>query len=93
MRGLMQDYPLTLVHLFDRAERLFPSRSITTVTGTGERERTTYGQWAVRTRKVGGVLDALGISADGRVATSGGTAPVTWSSTSLPRARVGSCTR
>jgi fatty-acyl-CoA synthase len=71
MRGLMQDYPLTLVHLFDRAERLFPSRSITTVTGTGERERTTYGQWAVRTRKLGGVLDALGISADGRVATFG----------------------
>jgi fatty-acyl-CoA synthase len=71
MRGLMQDYPLTLVHLFDRAERLFPARTITTVTGTGERERTTYGHWALRTRKLGGVLDALGISADGRVATFG----------------------
>ncbi|MFM7537886.1 MAG: long-chain fatty acid--CoA ligase [Acidimicrobiales bacterium] len=71
MRGLMQDFPLTLVHLFDRAERLFPTRTITTVTGTGDRERISYGAWAARTRRLGGVLDALGISADGRVATFG----------------------
>jgi fatty-acyl-CoA synthase len=32
-------------------------------------ERTTYGEWAERTRRLGGVLDNLGISADGRVAT------------------------
>jgi fatty-acyl-CoA synthase len=31
--------------------------------------RTTYAEWADRTRRLGGVLDALGISADGRVAT------------------------
>ena len=30
---------------------------------------TTYGEWADRTRRLGGVLDTLGISADGRVAT------------------------
>ncbi|MCU1354973.1 MAG: putative fatty-acid--CoA ligase, partial [Acidimicrobiales bacterium] len=29
----------------------------------------TYGDWAERTRRLGGVLDQLGISADGRVAT------------------------
>ena len=29
----------------------------------------TYGEWAERTRRLGGVLDALGISADGRVGT------------------------
>ena len=32
-------------------------------------ERESYGQWAERTRRLCGVLDDLGISADGRVAT------------------------
>ena len=68
MQGLMQDVPLTLVHFFERAERLFPNKQIITATGTG-RERTTYGAWAARTRQVGGILDTLGVSPDGRVAT------------------------
>ena len=66
----MQDTPLTLTHFFDRAERLFPEKEIVTATASG-RERTTYGTWAERTRRLGGVLDALGISPDGRVATFG----------------------
>ena len=70
MKGLMQDVPMTLVHFFDRAERLFPDKAIVTATGTG-RDRITYGEWAARTRRLGGVLDALGVSADGRVATFG----------------------
>jgi len=68
MQGLMQDFPLALPHLFNRAEQLFPSKHIVTATASGL-ERETYGEWAGRTRKLGGVLDALGISADGRVAT------------------------
>ena len=68
MQGLMQDYPLTIPHLFDRAERLFPEKEIVTSLPTGV-ERITYGAWAERTRRLGGVLDTLGISADGRVAT------------------------
>jgi fatty-acyl-CoA synthase len=68
MKGLMQDTPLTITHLFDRAERYFAHKEIVTATGSG-RERTTYGAWAERTRRLGGVLDTLGISADGRVAT------------------------
>ncbi len=64
----MQDAPLTLDHFFNRAERLFPDKTVVTATGTG-RERVTYGEWADRTRRLGGVLDALGISSDGRVAT------------------------
>jgi fatty-acyl-CoA synthase len=36
----MQDAPLTLVHFFDRAERLFRDKTVTTATGTG-RERIT----------------------------------------------------
>ena len=68
MQGLMQSYPLTLTHVFRRAERLFPEKRIATVTGGGI-ERTTYGEWAQRTRRLAGVLDDLGISADGRVGT------------------------
>jgi fatty-acyl-CoA synthase len=64
----MQDRPLVLTHFFDRAERLFPTKGIVTFTGRGY-ERQTYGGWAERTRRLGTVLDQLGISADGRVGT------------------------
>ncbi|UTI62357.1 long-chain fatty acid--CoA ligase [Paraconexibacter antarcticus] len=65
----MQDYPLTLCHVFHRAERLWRDKEIVTVTKNGARERTTYGDWAERTRRVAGALDELGVSADGRVGT------------------------
>src|SRR3954452_13398759 len=68
MKGLMQETPLTLVHFFRRNERLFGDKTITTATASG-RERRTYSEWADRTRRLAGVLDRLGISADGRVAT------------------------
>ena len=68
MKGLMQETPMTLVHMFERAEKYHRDKTIVTATGTG-RERTTYAKWAERTRKLGGVLDTLGISSDGRVAT------------------------
>ena len=70
MQGLMQDHPLSLEHFFDRAENLFHDKKIVTATATGKETRT-YGEWAARTRKLGGVLADLGISADGRVATFG----------------------
>src|SRR6188472_984038 len=75
MQGLMQDYPLTLPHIFRRAERLFPEKGVVTATaipggdGGPVRERVTYGEWAQRTRRLAGALDALGIAADGRVGT------------------------
>ena len=64
----MQDYPLTLPHIFGRAERLFPKKEVVTSVPGGV-ERYTYGDWAERTRRLGGVLDVLGISDGGRVAT------------------------
>jgi len=70
MKGLMQEHPLALTHFFDRAEQLFPNRAVVTATAE-DRLRTTYGEWAARTRRLGGVLDTLGISSDGRVATFG----------------------
>ncbi|MGH9231986.1 MAG: long-chain fatty acid--CoA ligase [Acidimicrobiales bacterium] len=70
MRGLMQDFPLTLPHLHVRAERLFADKEVVTVTAAGK-HTVSYGDWAERTRRLGGALDTLGISADGRVATFG----------------------
>ena len=68
MLGTMQDRPLTLTHFFERAERHFPDKEIVTGTATGV-ERSTYGEWAAHARRLGGVLDDLGVSPDGRVAT------------------------
>ena len=70
MQGLMQDFPLTLPHLHARAERLFADKQVVTVTAAGK-QTVTYGEWAERTRRLGAVLDTLGISADGRVASFG----------------------
>jgi fatty-acyl-CoA synthase len=68
MQGLMQNVPLTLPHLFGRAETLFFDKELVTATATGI-ERTDYGTWAERTRRLGGVLDDLGVSDGGRVGT------------------------
>ena len=68
MQGQMQDYPLTIAHIFDRAERLYPNKEIVTATATGL-DRTTYRDWAERTRLLGGALDVLEVSRDGRVGT------------------------
>ena len=68
MQGLMQNTPLTTVHLFDRAEKYHRNKTVITATPRGK-ETVTYGDWAQRTRKLGGVLNDLGISEAGRVAT------------------------
>src|SRR4051794_14278276 len=68
MQGQMQEYPLTLVHPFERAERLFADKTIATA-GPRGLARTCFGDWAERTRRLGGVLDGLDISSDGRVGT------------------------
>ncbi len=64
----MQNVPLTIVHLFDRAERYFGHKEVVTATGTG-RVRTNYAEWAERTRRLGGALAQLGLSDDARVGT------------------------
>lgn len=66
--GTMMDYPLTMNHFFERAEKIFHDKTIVTASLAGV-QRTTYGDWAVRTRRLGGVLDNLGIPAGARVGT------------------------
>jgi acyl-CoA synthetase (AMP-forming)/AMP-acid ligase II len=68
MQGLMQDYPLTLPPVLDRAERMYADRPLITATATGV-ERTTYGEWADLTRRLGTAFKQLGLSADARVGT------------------------
>jgi fatty-acyl-CoA synthase len=68
MKGLMQDVPLTITYIFERAEQYFGHKGIVTATPAG-REWRTYAEWAERSRRLGGVLDTLGIAADGRVGT------------------------
>src|SRR5690349_17449063 len=70
MRGLMQDFPLTIDAIFRHAETHHGDTTIATA-GPGGVTRSTYAEWAQRTRKLGGVLDTLGITADGRVGTFG----------------------
>jgi fatty-acyl-CoA synthase len=74
MQSLMQQTPLTLAMIFNRAERLFPDKALITAgakpaDGPAPRHRTTYGDWAARTRRLGGALDVLGIGPDARVGT------------------------
>ena len=70
MRGLMQDMPLTVDAIFRHVEQHYGDGTIVT-NNPGGITRATYAEWAVRTRKLGGVLDTLGISSDGRVGTFG----------------------
>ncbi|GAC1539162.1 MAG: hypothetical protein NVS3B12_25110 [Acidimicrobiales bacterium] len=70
MQGLMQDIPLTLVHAFERCERLFGAKTVVTSTGNGTTS-ITYTEWADRTRRLGGAFADLGLTGDGRVATFG----------------------
>ena len=62
------DTPLTLDYFFRRAERLFADKELVTAT-SADVVRMTYGTWADRTRRLGGVLDELGVSEFGRVGT------------------------
>jgi fatty-acyl-CoA synthase len=68
MLGLMQDRPLSLTHVFHRAEQYFGHKSIVTATADGE-TRTTIAEWAERVRRLATVLDTLEVGADGRVGT------------------------
>src|SRR3954467_1571465 len=106
MRGLMQDYPLTIDAIFRHVEQHYGDATIVT-NGPDGATRSTYAEWADRTRRLGGVLEALGIPAPGPAASwtpsasppaagwgrSAGTASGTSSCTSPRRRRAACCTR
>jgi fatty-acyl-CoA synthase len=69
INDLMMDYPLTLTHFFERSARLFAKKTLATRVPGRPLFRYTYADFAERTRRLGGVLKALGIGKGDRVAT------------------------
>src|SRR6185295_6618988 len=71
MNGLMMDYPLTLSTIFRRAETVFPRREVVWRNADKSVQRYTYGDFAVRARRLARALVDLGIRPGDRVATLG----------------------
>jgi fatty-acyl-CoA synthase len=69
MQGLMQQVPLTLYTVLERAGTLYPSKTVTTKTGGGF-HRETYGELVERVGRLASALKALGIKPGDRVATA-----------------------
>jgi fatty-acyl-CoA synthase len=70
MDGLMQDYPLLVRHIAERAETVFPDREVVSRTQDGA-ERSTFGQVVERARRLAGSLEKMGVRRGDRVATFG----------------------
>ena len=66
---MMDDYPLSLTHVVERAERFTPKRDVVARRPDGNVIRTNYGECADRARRLGGGLTELGIREGDRVAT------------------------
>jgi len=68
--GLMMDeYPLTLTAVVERAEQLTPERKVVSRRPDGQIHRTTVGDCALRSRKLASGLAELGVSGGDPVAT------------------------
>jgi fatty-acyl-CoA synthase len=70
LRGLMMDdYPLTLVHPFERAGTLFPRNEVVSRLPDGSIHRYTYGDFYRRTKQLANALRRLGVQEGDRVGT------------------------
>ncbi len=66
---MMDDYPLSLTAIVERAERLTGKRKVVSRRPDGTIHRTTVGDCACRARRLAGALAGLGIEEGDRVAT------------------------
>jgi fatty-acyl-CoA synthase len=71
MDGLMMDFPLTLVHLFERVGAYYPSTELVTRRPDKSIHRTTYGEWHGRVQQLANALVKLGVKPGDRVGTLG----------------------
>jgi fatty-acyl-CoA synthase len=69
MRGLMMDFPLTLIPIITRAAQLFPHVEITSRRPDRTLHHTTYGAVTTRAKQLAAGLASLGIQKGDRVAT------------------------
>jgi fatty-acyl-CoA synthase len=65
----MMRFPLTLVHLFERAEKLFPESEIVSRLPDRSLHRYRYREFCARSRSLGGALRRMGLKRGDRVAT------------------------
>jgi fatty-acyl-CoA synthase len=66
---MMDDYPLALTSVVERAEMFSPAREVVSRRPDGSIHRTTFGECGKRARRLGSALAKLGIREGDRVAT------------------------
>jgi fatty-acyl-CoA synthase len=69
MQGTMMNYPLTLVHLLERAGKVFPESEIVSRLPDRSLHRCTYADFYRRARALAGSLQKAGLQRGDRVAT------------------------
>ncbi|OBG16684.1 long-chain fatty acid--CoA ligase [Mycolicibacterium celeriflavum] len=69
LSGSMDDYPLTLTSVVERAERFHAEREVVSRRPSGDVSRTTFGECAVRARRLAAALAGLGVGPGDPVAT------------------------
>ncbi|RIK34443.1 MAG: long-chain fatty acid--CoA ligase [Chloroflexi bacterium] len=69
MHGLMMDYPLTLDRILEHANRLYPHKRVTTKLPNGSLHQYTYADLYRRVKRLGNVLESLGVDVGDRVGT------------------------
>ena len=69
MKGLMMDYPLTIDRILEHANRLYPDKNIYTKLPDGSMHRYTYAHLFKRVKRLGNVLERMGVARGDRVGT------------------------
>ncbi len=71
MRGLMQDFPLTVDSILRRGEQYYPQQQVTTRRADGTSERITFHDVAANARTLAGSFERLGVGSDARIGSFG----------------------